>query len=137
MGIDTIRALPTGKRSMDTATMRKRGSMETTSRAVCVPSIRTLRSGVRGNYHAPFWNSGRRSDPSLDCNHQIHVALAVLPGHRSMVHAKTFTDRFDHIGDVGAAFIGDEVLRRAVALTRRKEHRQGNPARLRSAHRAG
>jgi hypothetical protein len=23
---------------------------------------------VRGNHHAPFWNSGRRSDPSADCN---------------------------------------------------------------------
>jgi len=22
-----------------------------------------------GNYHAPFWNSGRWSDPPLDCNH--------------------------------------------------------------------
>ena len=23
---------------------------------------------MRGNHHAPFWNSGRRSDPSADCN---------------------------------------------------------------------
>ena len=54
-----------------------------------------------------------------------------------MVNAKTFTDRFDHIGDVGAAFIGDEVLRRAIALAGCKEYRQGDPARLRSAHRTG
>jgi hypothetical protein len=25
-------------------------------------------SGVLGNGHAPFWNSGRRSDPPLDCD---------------------------------------------------------------------
>ena len=49
MGTTAIRALPTCKRSMDTATMRKRGSKGTTSRQVCVTSIRILRSGVRGN----------------------------------------------------------------------------------------
>ena len=38
------------------------------SRQVCVTSTRTLRSGVPGNGHAPFWNSGRRGDPSTDCN---------------------------------------------------------------------
>src|SRR5262249_27112064 len=58
----------TSKRCMDTATMRRRGSMGTISRTVCVTSIRTLRSGVLGNGHAPFWSSGRRSDPPLDCN---------------------------------------------------------------------
>src|SRR3989442_647241 len=42
-----------GKHSMDTATMRKRGNMGAISRKVCVTSIRTLRSGVMGNYHAP------------------------------------------------------------------------------------
>jgi len=47
--------------------MRKRGSVETTSRGVCVINIRTLRSGVPGNGHAPFWSSGRRSDPPIDC----------------------------------------------------------------------
>jgi len=30
--------------------------------------ISILRSGVRRKSHAPFWSSGRRSDPSLDCN---------------------------------------------------------------------
>ena len=48
--------------------MRKRGSKETIARQVCVTSIRILRSGVRRKSHAPFWSSGRRSDPSLDCN---------------------------------------------------------------------
>src|SRR5215510_14557505 len=48
--------------------MRKRGSKATISRQVCVPSISILRSGVRRKSHAPFWNSGRRSDPPIDCN---------------------------------------------------------------------
>jgi hypothetical protein len=64
----TIRALPICKRCMDTATMRKRGSIGTISRAVCVTSIGILRSGVRRKSHAPFWSSGRRSDPPIDCN---------------------------------------------------------------------
>src|SRR5262249_2011741 len=65
---DAIRALPICKRFMDIATTRKRGSTETISRLVCVTSIRILRSGVRRKSHAPFWNSGRRSDPPIDCN---------------------------------------------------------------------
>jgi hypothetical protein len=69
MVLDAMRALATCQRFMDTATMRKRGSVETPSRGVCVTNIRTLRSGVPGNGHAPFWSSGRRSDPPIDCNH--------------------------------------------------------------------
>jgi hypothetical protein len=68
MVITTIRALLICKRYMDTATMRKRGSIGTISRAVCVTSIGILRSGVRRKSHAPFWSSGRRSDPPIDCN---------------------------------------------------------------------
>ena len=68
MAITAIRALRTYKRSMDTAIMRKRGSTETISRQVCVTSIKILRSGVRRKFHAPLWSSGRRSDPSTDCN---------------------------------------------------------------------
>jgi hypothetical protein len=68
MVIDAMRALATCQRFMDPATMRKRGSVETISRGVCVTNIRTLRSGVPGNGHAPFWSSGRRSDPPIDCN---------------------------------------------------------------------
>ena len=64
----TMRALPICKRCMDTATMRKRGSIETISHSACVTSIGILRSGVRRKSHAPFWNSGRRSDPPTDCN---------------------------------------------------------------------
>jgi hypothetical protein len=66
--IAAIRATPICKRFMDTATMRKRGNRGTTSRPVCVTSISTLRSGVRGNDHAPFWISGKGSDPLTDCN---------------------------------------------------------------------
>ena len=60
--------MPICKHSMDTATTRKRGSTGTISRSVCVISIRILRSGVKRKFHAPFWNSGRRSDPPIDCN---------------------------------------------------------------------
>ena len=68
MGITEIRAPRTCKRCMDTATIRKRGNKGTTYRQVCVTSTRTLRSGVPGNGHAPFWNSGRRITPHTDCN---------------------------------------------------------------------
>jgi hypothetical protein len=74
MLITTIRALPICKRCMDTATMRKRGSIGTISRAVCVTSIGILRSGVRRKSHAPFWSSGRRSDPPIDCN-RLNLSL--------------------------------------------------------------
>src|SRR6266516_719580 len=68
VSIEVMRALPICKRCMDTATTRKRGSTRTISRSVCVISIRILRSGVRRKSHAPFWSSGRRSDPPIDCN---------------------------------------------------------------------
>src|SRR5919198_1796272 len=68
MVITAMRALRICKRFMDTAIMRKRGSTETTSRQVCVTSIKILRSGVRRKFHAPLWSSGRRGDPSTDCN---------------------------------------------------------------------
>jgi hypothetical protein len=63
-----IRAMRICKRSMGTATMRKRGSKGTISRQVCVTSIKILRSGVRRKFHAPLWSSGRRGDPCTDCN---------------------------------------------------------------------
>jgi group II intron reverse transcriptase/maturase len=72
MGIDVMRARVISKRSMDTAMMRKRGSSKNISREVSVTSIRILRSGVMRKYHAPFWNSGRRSDPPIDCNKLAH-----------------------------------------------------------------
>jgi hypothetical protein len=68
MVIDAMGARVISKRCMDTAMMRKRGSRKSISREVSVTSIRTLRSGVMRKYHAPFWNSGRRSDPPIDCN---------------------------------------------------------------------
>jgi hypothetical protein len=67
-GIDETPAITISKSYMDTAMMRRPGNMGSTSRSVCVTSIRTLRSGVHGNGHAPFWSSGRRSDPPIDCN---------------------------------------------------------------------
>src|SRR5262247_1195001 len=99
---------------MDTATMRKRGSMATTSRAVCVPSITTLRSGVRGNHHAPFWNSGRRSDPPLDCNHPVQVAFTLGADDGLMLDLQLRTDGFKVSRRVRATTVGDEVHRSAI-----------------------
>src|SRR5262245_29839472 len=100
---------------MDTATMRKRGSMATTSRAVCMPSITTLRSGVRGNHHAPFWNSGRRSDPPLDCNHKVLMALTLGADEGLVPELQPGADRFKVGGGVGLAAIRDESLRDPIA----------------------
>jgi hypothetical protein len=71
VGIDEIPAIAISKLYMDTAMMRKLGNMVSTSRSVCVTRIRTLRSGVHGNGHAPFWSSGRRSDPPIDCSRML------------------------------------------------------------------
>ena len=68
MGIDATPAMPISKPYMDIAMIRKPGTKVNISREVYVTSIRTLRSGVKGNFHAPFWSSGRRRDPSADCN---------------------------------------------------------------------
>src|SRR2546428_8669842 len=68
VAIEVRRALPICKRCMDTATTRKRGSTRTMSRSVGGISLRILRSGVRRKSHAPFWSSGRRRDPPIDCN---------------------------------------------------------------------
>jgi len=70
-GIDGTPALAISKSYMDIAMMRKPGNMVSISRSVSVTSIRTLRSGVMRNHHAPFWSSGRRSDPPIDCNRKL------------------------------------------------------------------
>src|SRR6266567_1921836 len=130
MVIAEIRAAPICKRSMGTAMMRKHGSMGTISRQVCVTSTGILRSGVRGNYHAPFWNSGRRSDPPLDCNHQVHVALALGAHNGGMVNAQTRTDACKGLGDEGAAAVGNHVLGHPIAQTGGIEHGQRHPTGL-------
>jgi len=95
--ITKIRAMLTCKRSMDTAMMRKRENTKSISRQVCVTSIEILRSGVRGNHHAPIWSSGRRSDPSVDCNHPVEVALALRTDDRLMVDSQADTDRLEEL----------------------------------------
>jgi hypothetical protein len=68
MGIGGTPVIATCKPYMDIAMMRRPGSKRNISRWVCVTSIAILRSGVKGNFHAPFWSSGRRSDPPIDCD---------------------------------------------------------------------
>jgi hypothetical protein len=75
VGLDGIPAIAISKPYMDTAMMPKPGHMVSTSRPVCVTSIRISRSGVPGNGHAPFWSSGRRSDPPIDCNTMLGRGL--------------------------------------------------------------
>src|SRR4029453_16535129 len=75
---------------MDIATMRKRERTGTISRQVCVTSIKILRSGVRGNHHAPIWNSGRGGGSSSDCN-RLNLSLrqrVAAMGRRSATPCK-------------------------------------------------
>ena len=110
MVIDAMRARAICKRSMDTATMRKRGSVETISRGVCATNIRTLRSGVRGNRHAPFWSSGRRSDPSLACNHHPGGSQqALLTGLAHLYNLVPYQRRAQHAGQCGVEVEGGKV----------------------------
>src|SRR5215831_19223034 len=78
VGIDETPARPISKPDMDMAMTRKPGNRAQTSRTVCMIRIGTLRSGVHGNGHAPFWNSDRRSDPPIDCNGTRPGRLAKL-----------------------------------------------------------
>src|SRR5262249_45286399 len=95
---------------MDTATMRRRGSMGTISRSVCVTSIRTLRSGVMGNYHAPFWKSGRRTDPPLARNHQPDGSQqAFLTGLAHLYNLVPYQRRAQHAGQCGVEVEGGRV----------------------------
>ena len=110
MVIDAMRALATCKRCMDTATMRKRGSVETTSRGVCVINIRTLRSGVPGNGHAPFWSSGRRSDPPIDWNHHPGGSpRAFLTGLAHLYNLIPYQRRAKNAGLCGVEVEGGRV----------------------------
>src|ERR671933_231817 len=110
MGIDAIGALAICKRFMDTATMRKRGSVETISRGVCVTNIRTLRSGVPGNGHAPFWSSGRRSDPPTDCNHHPKSSQQTfLTGLAHLSNLVPYQRRAQHTGQYGVEVEGGRV----------------------------
>ena len=110
MVIDAMRALAMCKRSTDTATMRKRWSVETISRGVCATNIRTLRSGVPGNRHAPFWSSGRRSDPPLDCNHHPGGSQqAFLTGLAHLYNLVPYQRRAQHAGQCGVEVEGGKV----------------------------
>jgi hypothetical protein len=115
MVITAIRATAICKRFMGTATMRKRGSRGTISRQVCVTSIRILRSGVHGNGHAPFWNSGRRSDPPLDCNHPVQIAFPLRADNGLMVDLQSRADGLKVSRRIGASTVGDELFGRPIA----------------------
>jgi 5-methylcytosine-specific restriction endonuclease McrA len=51
----------------------------------------------------PFWNSGRRSDPPLDCNQQVLIALAPGALNRFMPDLQPGTDGFEIVGSASAS----------------------------------
>ena len=87
--------MPIFKPFMDTAMMRKPGNMGIISRSVCVTSSGALRSGVHGNGHAPFWSSGRWSDPPLDCNTRMYEPIT------SWKRVGLYDDGWSHLSDAG------------------------------------
>ena len=110
VGIDEIPAIAISKPYMNTAMMRKPGNMVSTSRSVCVTSIRALRNGVPGNGHAPFWSSSRRSDPPIDCNHHPGGSQAAfLTGLAHLYNLIPYQRRALHAGKCGVEVEGGRV----------------------------
>ena len=66
--------------------------------------------------------------------HQVHIALALGTHNGVVVNAQPGTDAFKGVGDEGPTAVGNQVDGDAIALTRRIEHRQGDPARLGGGH---
>ena len=63
-----------------------------------------------GNYHAPFWNSGRQSDPPLDCNHHPHGSQqAFLRGLAHLYNLVPYQRRAQHAGQCGVEVEGGTV----------------------------
>jgi hypothetical protein len=82
---------------------------------------------VHGNGHAPFWNSGRRSDPPLDCNHPIQIALTLGADDGLVPDLQPGADRLKVGRRIGPATVGDEIRGRAVAETGGVEDHQRHP----------
>jgi hypothetical protein len=82
---------------------------------------------VHGNGHAPFWNSGRWSDPPLDCNHQVLVALAFGALDGLMLNLQSVTDRLKVVRRIGPATVGDEMHGCTIAETGGIEDHECDP----------
>src|SRR4029450_10502395 len=62
--------------------------------------------------------------------HQVHVALALGTDNGLVINIQPGTDALKGVGDEGPTAVGNQVHGDPVALTRRIEHRPGDPARL-------
>ena len=63
-----------------------------------------------GNYHAPFWNSGRWSDPPIDCNHHPKGSQqAFLTGLAHLYNLVPYQRRAQHAGQCGVEVEGGRV----------------------------
>jgi hypothetical protein len=82
---------------------------------------------VRGNHHAPFWNSGRRSDPPLDCNHPVQVAFTLGTDDGLMLDLQPGADRFEVVRGISPPAVRHHRLRGSVPETGRIQHHQGHP----------
>ena len=63
-----------------------------------------------GNGHAPFWSSGRRSDPPTDCNHHAKGNQQVfLTGLAHLYNLVPYQRRAQHAGQCGVEVEGGTV----------------------------
>ena len=63
-----------------------------------------------GNGHAPFWSSGRRSDPPTDCNHHPKGSQqAFLRGLAHLYNLVPYQRRAQHVGQCGVEVEGGTV----------------------------
>ena len=63
-----------------------------------------------GNGHAPFWSSGRRSDPPIDCNHHPKGSQqAFLRGLAHLYNLVPYQRRAQHADQCGVAVEGGRV----------------------------
>jgi hypothetical protein len=69
--------------------------------------------------------------------HQIHVTFALGTDNGLMVNLQARTDRFELIGDIGSATIGNQGVGNPVAEAGGIQHRERRPARFRGGHGAG
>jgi hypothetical protein len=68
MGTDETPARSISKPSIDIAMTRKAGHKESTFRWVDVTTAQDTEKRGEEKFSAPFWSSGRRSDPPADCD---------------------------------------------------------------------
>ena len=63
-----------------------------------------------GNGHAPFWSSGRRSDPPIDCNHHAKGSQqAFLTGLAHLYNLVPYQRRALNAGQCGVEVEGGTV----------------------------